>query len=64
MPISRRVNHLGDRIQHYSFEELVELYISEGKSEDEAKQLAEKLDQELKILNSQTRNVWRRARNR
>lgn len=64
MPYNAIVNSLGDRIQHYSEEELIELYIAEGKSEDEAKELAKELYGELKLLNNQTRNVWRRARTR
>ncbi|NIM46504.1 MAG: hypothetical protein GTO54_12940 [Nitrososphaeria archaeon] len=64
MPYTAVVNSFGDRIQHYTEEELIELYISEGKTEDEAKELAAQLFEELKLLNNRTRNVWRRARNR
>lgn len=64
MPYNAIVNSFGDNIQHYSEEELIKLYISEGKTEDEAKELAKLLYEELKLLNNRTRNVWRRARNR
>lgn len=64
MSKSYPTNSYGDRVDHYSKEELVELYIQEGKTPGDAVKLAEILYEELKLLNNRTRNVWRRARNR
>lgn len=60
----RWCNTLGDRIQEYTLEELIALYRYDGKSEDEAREMAESLFKELKALNNQTRNIWKRARHR
>jgi len=64
MPRLRKINHLGDRILEYEREELEKLYLQEGLSQEEAAEKANKLYDELKLLNNRTKNVWRRARNR
>lgn len=64
MPTPKSCNPYGDKVTSYSFGELVELYLQEGRPYDEAIALADRLVGELKILNNSTRNVWRRARHR
>jgi len=64
VPRRFKVNSMGDTVDFYQLEELVHLYKLEGKTEEEARKLAERLYSELKTLNHDTKNVWRRSRNR
>ena len=51
-----------DEIPRYSFEELVLLYLDEGKTLDEALELSKKLFPEMKRLLWNERSSWRRCR--
>jgi len=64
MPRSYKTNSLGDRVEFYSLEELIQMYLDEGKDDEEAICLAEALYSELKTLNHQTKNIWNRSKNR
>lgn len=57
---SKRVNVFGDRVESYQEDELFQMYLDEGKPEEEARILASTLFKELKSLNIKTRNMWRK----
>lgn len=62
MPRNRKINTFGDTVQDYKHDELVDLYLSEGKSEEEANKLADSLFHEFKTLNNQTKDFWKKYR--
>jgi hypothetical protein len=64
MPRKSRVNSMGDCVEWYTKEELVEMYKAEGYEDEIAISLAERLISEMSTLNHQTKNVWKRSRNR
>ena len=64
MPKSYPVNSLGDKVEFYSLEELIQMYKDEGKDDEEAVNLAEELFSELRVLNYQSKNIWNRSKNR
>ncbi len=53
-----------DTIINYSKEELIDLYLNEGKSLEEATKLAEELYRELNRLTIKEKRSWKRCRKR
>lgn len=64
MPRRYRVNSMGDCVEWYTIEELVEMYKAEGYDDEIAISLAERLISGISTLNYQTKNIWKRSRNR